>query len=176
MPGPYKRTLYLCGHGGWKMKDGFISLPKGCDFKFYSHAHKTIYQGAVEKMVAGEYEGWSDDFSEYQRIQNMTLYADDPPNIEPTEQALKSNPDKNARVCFLNYFGVKEMTLKEFFKLYNIQACAPVLFVWSCCRYTEVRKSQAFGGKYGVNASEDLLNNKYSFRDYDRNILSTYKR
>lgn len=172
MPGPYKRIVYLCGHGGWKMKDGFVNLPKGCDFTFYSHAHKTIYQDAVEKIVAGKYKGWSDDFEQYQKIQNMTLSADDKENIKPTELALKQNPNKNAQVFFLNYFGVKSMTLKELFELYNIQAAKPIHFVWTCCRYTTVGKEHAFGGRYGVNASEDLLSKSYDFRDFDRNILT----
>jgi hypothetical protein len=168
------RTLYLCGHGGWKMKDGFVTVPQRCDFTFYSHAHKTIYQGAAEKIVAGEYNGWSDDFSAGHSVQNMTLYADDPKNIKPTEIAARNNTDPNARVFFLNYFGLKEITLENFFECYNINACAPVHFIWTCCRYTEVKKSQAVGGaKYGMNASEDLINREYDFRDFDRKLIET---
>lgn len=170
------RTLYLCGHGGWKMSDGFVSVPQGCEFTFYSHAHKTIYQGAVEKIVAGEYSGWSDDFSAGQSIQNMTLYADDPENIKPTEVAAKKNPDPNALVFFLNYFGLKEITLKDFFDLYNVKACAPVHFVWTCCRYTNFKSTQAVGGaKIGMNASEDLINREYDLRDFNRNLIRTIK-
>lgn len=176
MPGPYKRTLYLCGHGGWKMKDGFISVPQGCDFTFYSQAHKTIYQSAAEKIVSGEYHGWSDDFYAGQSIQNMTLYKDDVENIKPTELALKNNPDKNASVFFLNYFGRDEMTLQEFFSLYNIKACQPVLFVWTCCRYTELDKKHRVGGaKFGFNASHDILNKQFDFRTYSRKLIETRK-
>lgn len=170
------RTLFLCGHGGWEMKDGFISVPQGCDFTFYSHAHKTIYQGAAEKIVAGEYTGWSDDFSEGQSIQNMTLHADSPDNIRATEMAAKKNSDPNALVFFLNYFGLEEMKLDKFFELYNIKACAPVHFVWTCCRYTQVKKSQAVGGaKFGFNASEDLINREYDLRDFNRNLIETIR-
>lgn len=170
------RTLYLCGHGGWKMTDGFIQVPQKCTFTFYSHAHKTIYQDAAEKIVAGKYQGWSDDFSEGQSIQNMTLYKADLINIMPTEIALKGNSDPNAAVFFLNYFGKEEMTLKELFQLYNIDACAPVHFVWTCCRYTEFREDQLVSqGKSGMNASEDLLRGNYVLRDFKRKILGTTK-
>ena len=164
--------IFLCGHGNWIPDNGFFNLPKGCTMTFYTHHAKTILQDATEKIVAGQYKGEPENvIGEYKLCPNMLLSPDSQDNIDETNAARKLNPDKNV----IAFFAKNAITLDRLLKnsAGNIESWrmkyGGVDFVWNCCRY--VNLPGKITGVHGFNASEDLLDDTYIFRDRTTNTI-----
>lgn len=194
------RTQFLCGHGNWDPNDGFINLPKGCSMTFYTHHAKTMLQDAVLQIVAGTYAGEPHQVaSQFMAVPNMRLSPDDAENKLDTRNALATNPLPNASVWFVN----QVVTLKTLFghgpTMNRIRQWVTeyggVDFHWTCCRYVDMPKMSyrltpggtvlsatagqgSVKGKHGFNASEDLVDDVYLYRDRTDNdkVIKTVPR
>lgn len=179
------RTVYLCGHGNWDPNEGFIDLPKGCSMTFYTHHAKTMLQDAVLQIVGGTYAGEPHQVvSEFKAVPNMRLSPDAPGDKQDTKNALAGNPTPNSTAWFVN----QPVTLKTLFsscadRIWRlVQQHGGVAFHWTCCRYVDMPKmtyrltpggavlSATAGqgsvrGLQGFNASEDLVDDVYLYRD-----------
>lgn len=157
--------LFMCGHGAWAPDDGFTEVPKGCSVTFYTYNAKTMLQGAVNEIVSGRYTGdYHQKVEEYKQVQNMTLYPDDEPLRKSTQKELLKNPDPDTN-CF---FTKTPTTLEQFFKVYGDQIAklGGIDVVWTCCRFVDNKGEKT--GVEGFNATEDLVNDVFIFRDADR--------
>ena len=163
--------VYLCGHGQWKPKSGYVSLPKNCTITFYTHFAKLMLQDAVEEIVAGNYHGTPDLVARgFSQVPNMTLFPeDDSDDYIDTKKAVKKNPAYNGGQGARVYFTKKKngLTLKEFFKkqAQHMFTVGGYDLHWCCCRHVDMPGKQTNAAFF--NGSEDLLENVFIRLDAD---------
>jgi len=141
-------TIFLPGHGGWEVKDGFFDMPKGTTVKFYSQSSKLLQFSDVELILEGTYTGEVDTLvEEFKNAQNMTLHPPDVGWDAKYSAALAKNPDAaNCRVHTVTT-PTKLKALADLYKGCNL--------VWSCCRCLMLNPT-ARGANSGVNATETV--------------------
>jgi hypothetical protein len=140
--------IFLTGHGGWKPKDGFFSLPAKTRVVFYTENAKLMFASDVRLIVAGKYPHAPNQVvEEFMNCQDMTLYPDDESEINPTLSALMNNPDRD--LC--DVVRVTQPTLMSAIVTKN----PGHEFVWTCCRDLSMKSTpgdDSLARDIGLNA------------------------
>jgi hypothetical protein len=172
-------TIYMCGHGAWDPKDGFIQLPPKVTMTFIVDVAKVLYTNDMFEVCGGTYTGQpartiGEDGTATRTCPNMTWTSDDPAKITECDKRLKNNPASGqAMVLFPNHITkyldkTRSIKLSSFFADYWPSAGAmlggqPVNLIWACCGYVQL-KSSAQGAALGVNAAQTA--GQYDHVDY----------
>lgn len=140
-------TIYLTGHGGWTVKNGYTKVPKNCTFTFYTQNAKLMLASDVYKLIKGTYVGTADmEVDALHNVQNMTLYPDDAVCIAPTEAAVNQALAAGRWVFayYTNKMAGGKQTLDTIFDVCNdwldpdsanrLDDCDGIDYVWTCCR------------------------------------------
>ncbi|MBY0373585.1 MAG: hypothetical protein K2Q23_06295 [Bryobacteraceae bacterium] len=158
-------TIFMCGHGAWKPKDGFIQLPAYTSMSLVVEIAKVLYTTDMYDVCGGTFPRDYARLIENGTCPNMTWTADDPAKVKICDDRLAQNQKaKPAQVLFPNHLpnlldGSKSLTLEKFFNDYwekvshnlNMQF-GSTHFVWNCCSYADLKPS-AMGAELGVNAA-----------------------
>jgi hypothetical protein len=171
-------NVYMCGHGAWVPKEGYVSLPAGSSITFYTHFAKLMLQDAVEEIVAGNYKGKPEaEWTQFMHIPNMTLYPeDDMTDLRDTKDALKQNPAyANGAKCYFTTAS-KGITLFQFFKLReaHIHKVGGYNLHWCCCRHVDMPGKQSNAAFF--NGSEDLVDGIFERLDENDNTVEKIPR
>ncbi len=127
--------IFLTGHGGHTVEDGYFDLPKNTTVTFYTGYAKLMLSTDVYKLVDGSHKGDPDRvIKPYMKCPDMTLYPDDDIYLKPTKSALSRNPGKrDCRVVNVNMMKVNG-AMPASVRLSQIIAALPGNdFVWTCC-------------------------------------------
>jgi len=164
------KTIYLCGHGGWKPDNGFFNLPKGCTISFIVHHAKCLYTTDMFRVCRGTWPNPPfDTIKEYKACPNMTWSVDEAWKKKKCEDELALNGKHGSGSPANIIFPSKTKTLKEFFEnnlpylRSDITLHGRLDFIWNCCTALELTPTE-LGGKIGVNAAEAF--NKYDHIDF----------
>lgn len=164
------KTIYLCGHGGWKPEDGYFTLPKGCSISFIVHPSKCLYTPDMFRVCEGTWPNPPfDTIMEYKSCPNMTWGVDLVWKKKKCQDKLDLNPHHGAGNPAIAIFPSKTKTLKEFFTqsmLYlrsDITLHGHLAFIWNCCTALTLKPTER-GGKIGVNAAEAF--DQYDYVDF----------
>ena len=170
-------TTFLAGHGEWNPENGFTQVPKGCSVTFYTHHAKTVLTDAAYEVVAGTYASQPESrIEQYMQVPNMTQvgFVGAEVHIRNNFQnSFAQNNDPNTRILLLP--AGARASLKQLFEALDGQIRAAVDqfggidFHWCCCRYVLMKGE--IRGTAGFNATEDLLNDRYIFRDRVTNTI-----
>jgi hypothetical protein len=176
-------TIFMCGHGDWKPKDGFIQLPAWVTMSFVVDFSKVLYTTDMYKVCEGtfgrEFARTIGELGTHNPCPNMTWTADDEAKIGKCDQALKLNKAAQpAQVLFPNHFKSlltnNTITLKKFFEDFwepvgfNLSMqFGSTHFIWNCCSYTSLKPS-AKGAEIGINAAHGAT--KYDHVDYTHGV------
>jgi len=125
---------FMTGHGGWTVRDGYFTMPKGTKIIFYTQNAKLMLSTDVYKIVNGTFTGKPvQEVGQFSTCPNMTLYPDDAEFIGPTDAALLANPDAaNCRV-YRVAINTKLSDMKFL--------AAGDEIIWCCCRDLSLRST-----------------------------------
>ncbi|AFL74229.1 putative adhesin [Thiocystis violascens] len=170
-------TVFLAGHGEWDPENGFTQVPRGCSVAFYTHHAKTLLTNAAYQVVDGTYGGEPENvIGEYKQVPNMTqigfVAAENAIRTDFTNHHI-ANPNPVTRLLLLPP-GMRVNLSQLFILLDDVVRTAIVQhggidFVWCCCRYVLMKGE--IRGRDGFNATEDLIADRYIFRDRVANMI-----
>ena len=161
-------TIFLCGHGEWEPKNGFVDLPKGCSITFVVHFAKTLPTKDMFTLCRGTYPNEPDRIvAEFHSCPNMTWKVDEDAVIDhcialaannhgaqPAEvlfpNSLASLLDKDGALTLGKFFRKRAPTIHERVMLYG-----EVKFIWASCSALAMNRT-ARGGIIGVNAQQKV--------------------
>ncbi|MFY9724189.1 MAG: putative adhesin [Bryobacteraceae bacterium] len=72
-------TIFICGHGAWQVKDGYVTLPANTTMKFYTQNSKWMNSNDVFKLIQGTFTGpVRQECRPFKTCPNMRVFPDDP--------------------------------------------------------------------------------------------------
>jgi hypothetical protein len=153
--GSNQRQIFICGHGGWQLKNGYATVPANTSITFYTQNAKLLHSTDVIKLIQGTFAGEPDSsLGEYRTVPNMTLWPDDPPCRKESRDAC---PQNKGLLFWKPGSQPPTVDLKEIFRAYPGHD-----FVWACCRDLTLTQTGR-GQSAGINAGEFV--DRYYFFD-----------
>lgn len=178
-------NIFMCGHGAWKPRDGFIQLPPFVKMSFVAEIAKVLYTDDMYKVCEGTFGRSYARTIDTEACPNMTWTADEAAKIKICDDRLAKNAGAQpAQLIFPNHLpnlldGSKSLTLGKFFKDYwepighNLSLqFGSVHFIWNCCSYVGLNPSER-GAELGVNAAHGAT--QYDHISYANGIKLTGK-
>ena len=143
------KTIYLAGHGDWKIKDEYVQVPAGCSISFYTDSSKNMFTSDMKDIIRGTYNGSVRQKVEaFKNCPNYTLNPDGA-SYNECKQIIISRNDPN--LGLIMYPSGPSWTLKQIFDYVSKKGLS-FEFIWCCCRFTGLKDA---GGKaVGVNGAQ----------------------
>jgi hypothetical protein len=143
------KHIFLSGHGGWKPKNGYTQVPKGCQINFYTNFAKNLITGMEHQILAGTYNTIDRTIAEYKSCPNMQLseQPDDWTTTAKAKLALRNDPN-----CLLLESPHEGIALADLFEAWTTGNLPGVEFHWLACQTLGLKP---VGGRAsGLNAGD----------------------
>lgn len=138
------KQVFLSGHGGWKPKNGFTQVPKGCKINFYTSFAKNLITGMEYMILEGTYTTVDRTIDQFMSCPNMQLSAQPDDWTRTSKEKLATRHDAD---CILLPSPPGGLSLAGLFELWMHEDLPPVEFHWLAC---QTRGLKQVGGRSGA--------------------------